>query len=123
MGELAAHDLSRADPALLLRSVSQALLELLPDVAHVPPSVKEVLDAVRQLSDDLAPVAKRIRLAESGFEIKEQRHALKVDLLEKKLQRLTGTLTDVQLASRRFSTTPTQDEAAQTSAKLQSLED
>jgi chromosome segregation ATPase len=120
---LASHDVARIDPALLIRSVSQALLEILPDVAHVSPAVKEVLDSVRQLSDDLAPVAKRIRLAESGFKIKEQRHALKVDLLEKKLQRLTGTLTDVQLASRRISPTPTHDEAAQTSAKLQSLED
>merc|ERR1712096_311584 len=60
------------------------------------PAVKEVLDAVRQLSDDLAPVAKRVRLAESGFKVKEQRHALKVDLLEKRLQRLTSTLTNVQ---------------------------
>lgn len=117
-------DLLRTDPFLLMRSVSEALLQLLSDVSHVPPSVKEVLDAVRQLSDDLAPVAKRIRLAESGFKIKEQRHALKVDLLEKRLQRLTGTLTSVQLASRRSTTSSSVPEAAQTqSAVMQSLED
>jgi hypothetical protein len=40
-------------------------------------------------------------MAESEFKNKEQRHALKVELLEKRLGRLTSTLTAVQQETRR----------------------
>jgi regulator of protease activity HflC (stomatin/prohibitin superfamily) len=46
-------------------------------------------------------MSRRLRLAESDLKNKEQRHALKVELLEKRLGRLTSTLTAVQQETRR----------------------
>jgi hypothetical protein len=46
-------------------------------------------------------MSRRLRLAESDLKNKEQRHVLKVELLEKRLGRLTSTLTAVQQETRR----------------------
>jgi len=54
------------------------------------------LASSKKVLADSAPVSRRLRLAESDLKIKEQRHALKVELLEKRLGRLTSTLTSVQ---------------------------
>merc|ERR1719247_255474 len=46
-------------------------------------------------------MSRRLRMAESDLKNKEQRHALNVELLEKRLARLTSTLTAVQQETRR----------------------
>jgi hypothetical protein len=94
------------DPVQLMQTTSAAMTRMTHDLAQLVGPVRECLRQNRKVTSDSTPMSRRLRLAESDLKTKEQRHALKVGLLEKRLGRLTSTLTSVQQETRRSLTDP-----------------
>lgn len=94
-------DLHLIDPVLVRQTTLASLTRMMHDTSHLAGPVREVLRQSRKVISECAPMSRRLRMAESEFKNKEQRHALKVELLEKRLGRLTSTLTAVQQETRR----------------------
>jgi len=89
-------DVHLIDPVQIIQTTSTSLTRMLHDVDQITPPVRDMLASSKKVVAESAPMSRRLRLAESDLKIKEQRHALKVELLEKRLGRLTSTLTSVQ---------------------------
>merc|ERR1719163_2184658 len=96
-----AKDLHLIDPVLVRQTTLASLTRMMHDTSQLAGPVREVLRQSRKVISECAPMSRRLRLAESDLKNKEQRHALKVELLEKRLARLTSTLTAVQQETRR----------------------
>merc|ERR1719353_1212851 len=96
-----AKDLHMIDPVLVRQTTLASLTRMMHDTSHLAGPVREVLRQSRKVISECTPMSRRLRLAESDLKNKEQRHALKVELLEKRLGRLTSTLTAVQQETRR----------------------
>jgi hypothetical protein len=96
-----AKDLHMIDPVLVRQTTLASLTRMMHDTSHLAGPVREVLRQSRKVISECNPMSRRLRLAESEFKNKEQRHALKVELLEKRLGRLTSTLSAVQQETRR----------------------
>jgi hypothetical protein len=94
------------DPVQIMQTTSAALTRMTHDLAQLAVPVRECLRQNRKVTAECTPMSRRLRLAESDLKTKEQRHALKVGLLEKRLGRLTSTLTSVQQETRRALTDP-----------------
>merc|ERR1719281_724263 len=97
----ATKDLHLIDPVLVRQTTLASLTRMMHDTSHLAGPVREVLRQSRKVVSECNPLSRRLRLAESDLKNKEQRHALKVELLEKRLGRLTSTLTAVQQETRR----------------------
>jgi septal ring factor EnvC (AmiA/AmiB activator) len=89
-------DLHLIDPVQIIQTTSTSLTRMLHDMDQITQPIHDALQQSQKVLADNGPVTRRLRLAESDLKIKEQRHALKVELLEKRLGRLTSTLTSVQ---------------------------
>jgi hypothetical protein len=94
-------DLHLIDPVLVRQTTLASLTRMMHDTSQLAGPVREVLRQSRKVISECTPMSRRLRMAESDLKNKEQRHALKVELLEKRLGRLTSTLTAVQQETRR----------------------
>lgn len=89
-------DVHCTDPVQIIQTTSTALTRMLHDISQIAAPVNDVIREARKVTAEHSTTARRMRQATADFKVKEQRHALKVDLLEKRLERLTSTLTSVQ---------------------------
>merc|ERR1719353_2080715 len=94
-------DLHLIDPVLVRQTTLASLTRMMHDTSQLAGPVREVLRQSRKVISECTPMSRRLRMADSDLKNKEQRHALKVELLEKRLGRLTSTLTAVQQETRR----------------------